>query len=615
MPESARDLLSKAAWAPVALIVLAFVSSGAWMVTRLPPVPAAKALQLGAVGIWLIVFAAGWVRHGSPDRRVSAGLAAVLTAVALSYIAGGWFFQVAFYDLYANMPLVQWLAFPMVFVLAARMMLEERTLRGALGIVVGIGVLISATMIYQQLTTNANWVFGTTAYSITALVPLIPVAAGLGLAASGAWRWAWLCASVFVSAALAFFSASLMGALAVAFAVLVTLAVWPASVDRRARGLKPIRLGAASMAVLMLAGVLFAQVPALSGRWVSPDAFDSPSLVSRTQLWAGAQDMVAERPVLGFGPSGYRVSAVEYLDPELFQFGPDVEGSIDPTVYSPQSPHSILWEILTRLGLVGLVAFVALAAAWVSALAARLGRRGPAHGLRMALAAGFLSALVAMLTNPVVFPIGLFAAVSAGLAVAPLSSAEPDGDSMPSRRFRQATGVSGLIVVAVSVWLFVGEWRAYTAPADDPFAAIAAHESTLRVLPSHPTTTRRLLETRLLVAADGSEVRVAQGDVDAAPAYISEYAPNLVSLAAYSLAQAERTGRSDIDWERDLLARAADRLPPIPSLVAEELHAALLVGDPEAVRAAIPDARRWGGPYPLTEGYLQRAETLLGDAE
>jgi hypothetical protein len=86
-----------------------------------------------------------------------------------------------------------------------------------------------------------------------------------------------------------------------------------------------------------------------------------------------------------------------------------------------------------------------------------------------------------------------------------------------------------------------------------------------------------------------------------------DYAPNLVNFAAYSLIQAERTGRTDLTWERGLLKRADAELPPIPSLVAEELHLAVLSGSAADIRAAVPLAQRWGMRYPPIESYLQRA--------
>jgi len=64
-----------------------------------------------------------------------------------------------------------------------------------------------------------------------------------------------------------------------------------------------------------------------------------------------------------------------------------------------------------------------------------------------------------------------------------------------------------------------------------------------------------------------------------------------------------------------MLARAAKKLPPIPSLVAEQLHVALLSGDRGAVAASLPAARTWGRLYPFTEPYIARAEEMLATAK
>ncbi len=102
--------------------------------------------------------------------------------------------------------------------------------------------------------------------------------------------------------------------------------------------------------------------------------------------------------------------------------------------------------------------------------------------------------------------------------------------------------------------------------------------------------------------------------MDNAPSFIRDYAPNLSNFAAYSLAQAQRTGRKDLSWEQKLLTAAAAKMPPIPSTVAEQLHLAVLSGDVAAVERALPDAEKWGGPYPYTAGYIEAAQQLRNSA-
>ena len=234
-------------------------------------------------------------------------------------------------------------------------------------------------------------------------------------------------------------------------------------------------------------------------------------------------------------------------------------------------------------------------------------------GLRAALGAGFVSALFAMMVSPAIFAIGLFVPVAAGLAIGPMTSKRERVGAEPRTGLNVVFGVSGIVVVLLAVWLFVGEWRAYTARFEDAAVAVAGYESALRVTPGNPMALRRLLENRLLLASD-AQIGAAQAAVDTSPGYIRQFAPNLSNFAAYSLAQAQRTGRKDLTWEQKLLTAAAAQMPPIPSTVAEQLHLAVLSGDVAAVDKALPDAERWGKPYPYLASYLAAAQKLKSSA-
>jgi O-antigen ligase len=605
---------------PVALIALSFVSSGAWFVVQLPPIPMAKAFQLGTAGIWLVAFGLGLAAWERPDRRVLWGLGAMGAAVAVSYLINGSLAAVAFYDLFAQMPLLQWLAFIVVFMLAAGMRMDRARLGLSLGIVVGLGAALSVVMSYQQLTMGGSGVFGSTAYSITALAPLIPIGVGLAAADRGARRAGWLAAAAVVAASLAVFSGSTMGALATVFALAASIAVWPAFSSKTGLWSRLMRIAGVVVGGLMIAAILFAQIPALSGVWINPTSLRSldRNTVARVYLWQGAEGMVAKRPFFGFGPSGYRLHAAEFLGPEALQYGPDKKGNADPTVYSPQSPHSVFWEIATRLGLLGLLAFGMMAATWVMVVVGRARTPGDDGALRVALAAGFATAVFVLLVNPVHFAIGLFAAVAAGLAVAPVAAGKaPTGkpgkpDETTGRVFRIVSLTAGIAVLVAAAWLYVGESRVYGSGSGDPERTIADSRAALGIVAGHPLAMRLLLENELLVATDVPRALAAQRAVDAAPGYMREYAPNLVNFAAYSLAQAERTGRRDLSWEARQLATAAALLPEIPSLAAERLHLAVLSGDRAAVQTALPAAERWGGPYPYTADYVKRAKAMLG---
>lgn len=599
-------------WLPAALVLAALVSPGAWLVMRLPPVPVAKALHLMTVGAWAIALGLGAVAVARPDRRVLMGIAAAVASVLASFVVAGDHFQVFFYDLYGNMPLVQWLAFPAMFVMAASLVLDRKYVETALVAATVAGSVLASAVIFQGVTTRLVWVFGSTGYSSAALAPLIPVAVILASKRSGSVRVALYAAGALIAAAIGVFSWSTMGTIAALFAVLVSMAIHPITVSTSGF-LVRIRVGAVVSIALLVLVVMLAQLPFVSGTWVNQETMASVdrNLTSRAQMWHGAQAMLGDRPLTGFGPSGYRLRAVEYLTPEALQFGPDSPGNVDPTVYSPQSPHSFIWEIATRLGLFGVLGFGTLLVMWILALKARIEVDDDTTDVRLGLAGGVVCGVFTLFVNPVLFPIGLFMPVAAGIAVAPIGKKGAE----TGRVARAGLAGIGVLVIATAIWLHSGESRSYAPVSDNAFELMASYEETLRITPGHPPTERRLLEMRLFVATDDVAVREAQAQVDAAPRYIHDFAPNLVSLAGHSLSQAERTGRTDLSWERSLLDRAAERTPPIPSLVVERLRLAVLVGDSDEIRAALPEALRWGTPYPSAEFYVARAQELLAESQ
>ena len=194
------------------------------------------------LAVWLAAFGLGVVTFVRPDRRMLWALGAVGSSIALSFIAGGSHFAAAFYDLYADMPLVQWLAFPVIFLLAAGMGVDRHRLEPGLSMVVALGALLSAVLAYQQMTILESYVFGSTAYSVTALVTLIPVAVWLAASRRGMASAAWYACAVLIAVALGVVSRSSMGALAVGFAILVSVAVHPAVLGSQKRGLRILRL-------------------------------------------------------------------------------------------------------------------------------------------------------------------------------------------------------------------------------------------------------------------------------------------------------------------------------------------------------------------------------------
>ncbi len=605
------------------LIVAAFVAPGAWMISRLPPIPVAASLVLATASLWLLALTTKLIDFERPRYGIAPALAAVGVSVGASYVLGGSHAEALVYDLYGDMPLILWLTFPLVFLVGAGLRTSLADVRRGLGWMVGVGALLASVMAFQLTTTGNVSVFGSTAYTVPALACVIPV--GFGLAATEARprpRVALYAGAAIITAALGAASGSMMGTLAAVFAALVSVAVTPFA--RRGTGAtRWMRWSAVAVAAVLFAGLIAAQVPAVSGRWASPDRFSAfdKNVITRAYLWEGAQAMLADRPLTGFGPSGYRLHAAEFLDPGIHVHGPGAQGDIDPVAYSPQSPHSVVWDIATRLGMLGVLAFLALGVAWAMAIR-RLAEEDPPElaVLRATLAAAFISALFALLVNPPIFAIGLSAPVLAGLAVAPLRTHGHASDVAPRRQshatiLRATAGLLGGLILVTSVWLAVGGMAERGIAQGEALTEMAGHESVLDILPGYPPSVRRTLELALLIAPDDAAVAKAQAAVDDAPAHVTAFAPNIPSLVAHSLAQADRTGRTDVSWERTMLDRADAVLPDIPSLAAERLHLELIEGDRSAVAAVLPEARSWSAAYALAPGYIERAEAYLGSGQ
>ena len=94
LSHSGRVPARLASAAPAVLVVLSFVSSGAWWFVTLPPAPIAKALNLMTLAVWLAAFGLSLVGFVRPDRRILWALGAVVASIALSFIAGGSHFAV-----------------------------------------------------------------------------------------------------------------------------------------------------------------------------------------------------------------------------------------------------------------------------------------------------------------------------------------------------------------------------------------------------------------------------------------------------------------------------------------------------------------------------------------
>jgi hypothetical protein len=392
--------------------------------------------------------------------------------------------------------------------------------------------------------------------------------------------------------------------------ILVLFAVAPQLVGVPEPWAPRVRIAGTVLFGLACAALLFAQVPAIGSWAIGVD--DAPtaeqSIATRLYLWDAAEDMVLARPLLGYGPSGYRVFAVEFYDAGVFPF--IAAAGSDPIAYSAPSPHSVFWEVLTRLGIVGLAVCLGLLAAWFSILRRTGGEDEQTHALRLALVVGFVTYLFSLLVTPVHFASGLLGVVVAGLAVARATSPSPT-TGIPAV-LRWIAALLAIVLIGYGGWRMFGLSTGTIGPEATFEENQAAVVDASAIIPGEPLNERRVLEVGLFTATDPTTLAVAQVEITESEEYIQAYAPNLVQFASISLTRAEELGITDTAWERELLGRAALLTPDLPSLVAEELHLAIVEEDTDSLPALIQRAELLGTTYPPTSDYVARARELLG---
>ncbi|MDP2401183.1 MAG: hypothetical protein Q8M66_04325, partial [Actinomycetota bacterium] len=364
---SARPSKSGAArdgYALTALSMLAFLSPGAWLLVRLPPPPVAQALHLLAAAAWFSALVWRPSLFGRLGRGPAIAVLLVVGAAFASLSVGAHPVQQLLYDLYAEMPLMLWLIYPAVFLVAARVVYGSG-MQQALRAVFAAGLLLVGIMVLWRWQVGFVTTFGSPAFSVPALAPLPFLALGLGsLSPRHVWRYR--AAAAFLAVGLLFSTAGLSSFFAMGAGILFTLAFAPGLLGITGKRLA----GAARMTgrvflVGAFVATLFAQVPALTSRVLDVEAAidTEQSIATRLYLWQGAEEMAVQRPLLGYGPAGYRFHAVEFYDPGVFPYIAAI--GMDPIAYSAPSPHSLPWEAVTRLGIVGLLVLMGLLGVWL----------------------------------------------------------------------------------------------------------------------------------------------------------------------------------------------------------------------------------------------------------
>lgn len=602
------------------LVVLAFLAPGAWMVRGLPPVGWSQTLQLLTFAAWLIAAGFGAIALVRPDRRVLVAASAFGIVALVALLANPHPFAAFFYDIYGEMPALQWFVLLGIFLVGASLPSDTRLARGLQGVVIAATALAVFAIWWSTIPIvgGKSVIFGSSAYSVPALAPVIVIALMMA-SLDTKRRYLWWLATAIIAYAVAVSVGSTMGTIAVVFTPFVILAFEPSvlGVPDKVRRLAR-RIGAIG-ATVAVAAVLVASIPMLSSSFLPVDSAArwGTSVSSRIHLYNGAERMLAQKPRLGYGSGGYRLHAVEFLDARVF---PSIATlGADPISYSPPSPHSLLWEILTRTGVVGMIAFsVFLAIAF--AAYSRRSQEGNERQIRFrgAVAAAATVYLFTLLVTPVHFASGLLGPLLCGLALAPNAVMPVKRRSAPMTSGPGidliALAAGGVAIAVIAFWVGIGK-SSGELEGPDLTTLIDRADAAASITPGDPLNERHRLELALIAAGTPEEIRNAQERIDAAPGYITDYLPNLALWSYIGLSEIDRGNGMTSEWEAANLDRAANVIPDVPSVVAEQMHLALIEQDRDAVRALYDRVEALVDVYPEAAGYIARAETFLVSGE
>ena len=273
--------------------------------------------------------------------------------------------------------------------------------------------------------TRLTGTFGSSAFLGAACALLLPTVAGVALD-GGQPRWWRRAAGVAVVGLLVptVGSGARSAWVGLAVAAVAVLVVRRDDLAARAR---PRVLAAVGAALVVAAGLMLALTPA-GARLTALGDDDAPGGRGRLDEWRVATRVLADHPVLGVGPEGYRIALAEGVDERY-----EVAHGRDP---QPDRAHSGPLDVALGGGVPALVAW----GAWVLLVgraAGRALRRGPPAAV--GLAAALVAHLVGQLTlfplaevEPVAWLLaGLLLATPAAATRSPEDGAAPRRSTLP----------------------------------------------------------------------------------------------------------------------------------------------------------------------------------------
>lgn len=162
----------------------------------------------------------------------------------------------------------------------------------------------------DAVTSRATGPFGSAAYLGAAASLLVPIAIGLAADRTESRPWRSMAAAGAATGTVALIASGARAAWIGVLASLVAVAIAQVRAGRVTPTRRTMWLGVATAAVVAtLVGVLVASTP-----WFG-DVLERPAgATSRVDEWAMAGRVIAEHPVIGVGPEGYRIAVSEGID-------------------------------------------------------------------------------------------------------------------------------------------------------------------------------------------------------------------------------------------------------------------------------------------------------------
>lgn len=325
--------------------------------------------------------------------------------------------------------------------------------------------------------TRVSGLLGQPAYLGAASVLLVPVALGAAARERGAWQAVGIVAAALGT--LAVVASQTRGAW---LGLLAAAAIaWPAVRSRLGRRRAAAAAGAAAAAVLVVA-----LLTPLGGRAFGAFDLDGGSGSGRGRLdeWRVAAAVVADHPLVGVGPEGYRIAATEHLDGEYAR-------RYGRTVVVDRAHDGVL-DVAAAGGVPAAVLYVALTGVvLVSAVRARREANLVVVGAAAALV-GYAVQQLVLFPVAEVDPIAwLLAGVVVGAGAArpgPRAASTGTGSGRWSTRFLRAGALAAAIALLVLGALDVAADRHLATAAreqasGDHLAALAAADAATALRP------------------------------------------------------------------------------------------------------------------------------------